>query len=75
MLSTGAIHNLAVMTKNGFDEVHKDMDDKFKKVDQRFDKVEGRLDKIENIIVANYDRRFERVEDNIRLLKTALRMR
>ena len=70
------IENLAISVQKGFIEVKeefkevrreiKELDQKF---DERFDKVEERLENIEGF-VGGHERRFERLEDDMRMVKT-----
>ena len=73
------LDGLAAMTKRGFDGVHSELHSEVgglrKETGELRKEMNERFDKIENIVMANYDRRFERVEDNIRLIKTVLKMR
>lgn len=61
------IEHLAIMTKDRFDEV----EERFEK---RFDTVEFRLDRIEDLSIGGQERRIESLEDNMRLVKTKLKL-
>jgi len=66
------IEDLAIMTKNGFDETAKNMNERFTRVDERLDGIDKRLDIIENINIAGQYRRIEILEDKMNLVKTTL---
>ena len=61
------IDELALMIQKGFNETAKKVD-----VDQRFDKIEQRLDKIESLLLGNYKRRIEKLEEDFKDFKEAL---
>ena len=61
------IDELALMIQKGFNETAKKVD-----VDQRFDKIEQRLDKIESLLLGNYKRRIEKLEEDFKEFKEAL---
>ncbi len=63
------IEDLAVMVKRGFDETAKKAD-----VETQFDEMGKRLDRIENILIAGHDRRLYNAEDDIRVIKTKVRI-
>lgn len=65
------IAELATMTKNGFTAV----DERFDEVDNRLDKIDDRLDRIENILIAGHDRRIEKLEDTMRQLVLAVKLK
>jgi methyl-accepting chemotaxis protein len=67
----GAIEDLAVSTKNGFDQV----DERFERMDERFDQMDNRFDRIENISIGSHERRIENLEDSVRVLNTKLSRR
>lgn len=52
------IDDLAGMVKRGFDAV-----------DLRFDKVDERFNRIEKLILVSYNRRIERLEEEVRDIK------
>lgn len=52
------IDDLAGMVKRGFDAV-----------DLRFDKVDERFSRIEKLILVSYNRRIERLEEEVRDIK------
>ena len=71
------IEDLAGMVQGGFSE----MQDKFSAMDDRFLAMEDQitavktelkndLARLENIMMGNYERRLEKVEDNVRVLLT-----
>ncbi len=69
------IDDLAIMVKHGFDGVEKKfdgVDKEFKNIDKqftevykRFDNIETRLNRIEKGLIANHERRIEKLEDEI----------
>ncbi len=61
-------NELARMISQGFAGVDK----RFEQVDKRFDEMDARFDRIEKIILADYKRRLEQVETDMRILKSAL---
>ncbi len=80
------IEDLAVMVKRGFDDTASKRDVKL--VDDRLDKVDDRLQKIEKEVKelredlafvtrlpASVERRVDRMEDDIRLIKTKVGLR
>jgi len=75
------IENLAISVQKGFIEVKQEIkeleikvNERFDKVDERFDKVEERLENIEGF-VGGHERRFERLEDDMRMVKTKVGIR
>jgi len=71
------IEDLARITKNGFDTVDK----RFEQVDKRFEQVDAnlesfrtevnhRFDHIENLLIRAHENRIEKLEDDMRTLKT-----
>jgi len=72
------IEDLALITQKGFNDV----DVQFGEVGQRFDAVEVRLDsvdikleRIENLLLRAHDNRLEKLEDDVRNVKTILKIR
>jgi hypothetical protein len=68
------IDTLAVMVAKGFEHMDEKMEQKFKSVDRQFDDVKRDLDLLYtkvNGIDQKYARRFDLVEDNMRIVKTA----
>ena len=69
---------LAVMIKRGFDETAKkvDMEARFEETATKQDVADIRRDitRIENILIEGLQRRLERVEDDMRLVKTKARI-
>lgn len=58
------IEDLAGMVKHGFDAV-----------DLRFDKMDTRFDRIERIVLASYNRRIERLDEEVRDIKSLFAMK
>lgn len=58
------IDDLAGMVKRGFDAV-----------DSRFDKVDERFSRIEKLILVSYNRRIERLEEEVRDIKNLFAMK
>lgn len=71
------IEDLARMVQEGFEDTAKkiDMDARFDAVDERFNVMETRLDRIEKFLLAEHQRRIERIEDDVRVLKDALNIK
>jgi hypothetical protein len=80
------IDDLALMTQRGFNDVNEkivgevgslreEMNDRFEQVDARFEQVDKRFDHIENLVLRAHDNRIEKIEDDVRVLKTALRVK
>ncbi len=74
------IDNLAIMVKNGFDEIHKRFDQMATKedlndlkigMDNQFSEVNGRLDNIEFLIAKQHEGRIERLEERVEKLMEA----
>ncbi|GEM_PF-1186527 len=69
------VDSLAGMMLEHFEHLEKKMDEGFANVptkiemNERFDKVEVRLDTLEKS-VGGYERRLEKVEDDVRVIKT-----
>lgn len=64
------IDELAAMIKKGFDGVDKRFDAFTEHVDKRFDEVNDHFEKIEKLILADHKRRIERLEDEMKDLKS-----
>ena len=67
------IEDLARITKSGFDAVDKrfnEVDKRFEQVDLRFDQIDARFDHIENLLIRAHENRIEKLEDEMRILKT-----
>ena len=62
------VDNLAVMVAKGFERV----DARFDGIDKRLDKVDTRLDHIENLLIRGLENRTDKIEDDIRVLKTTV---
>ena len=61
------LDDLGIMVKQGFDEVHQNMNKRFDKVDKRFDVVEQRLENVE-LKLSNVAYRFELEEVKQRVI-------
>ena len=57
------IDSLAIATANGFAEVHENLNDFKQETSDNFEKVNTKLYRIENVLVANHDRRLDKLED------------
>ena len=70
------IDQLARMVQKGFESTasKEDLRELRTDFDGRFEIMQKRLDRIENLLITSIDRRFERIEDTIRLVKTKLRL-
>lgn len=71
------IEDLAVMTQKGFLAVDKrfdGVDKKFGEIDKRFDEVDKRLDRIENLLIRDHENRLNRIDDDMRVIKTRLKV-
>lgn len=73
-----SIEDLARMTHNGFVAVDK----RFDKVEDRLDKLDGqmstangRLGRIEDLLITSHERRLDKLEDNVRVIKTVIEKR
>lgn len=71
------IEDLAGMTQRGFDGVDKrfgQVDSKIEsfraEVNQRFEHIDARFDHIENLLIRAHENRIEKLEDDMRILKT-----
>ena len=67
--------DLALMTQRGFagmEERFTNVDKRFDVMDDRFDTMDERLDRIEHLLIGSHDRRIEKTEDDIRIIKTLL---
>jgi archaellum component FlaC len=73
------IEDLARITKSGFDAVDK----RFEQVDgkigsfhnemnARFEQVNARFDHIENLLIRAHENRIEKLEDEVKILKTLI---
>lgn len=74
------IEDLARITKNGFDttatkQEMREVNDRLDKMDGRLDKMDSRLDKMENLLLRAHENRIEKLEDNMRLVKTKIGIR
>lgn len=68
------IDDLAGMIAKGFLETAKksEVDKRFDEVDKRFDKVEDRLETIEKLLIAQHQRRIEKLEADVKELRELL---
>ncbi len=62
------LNDVLLVTQKGFER----MDTKFGEVDERFNKIDKRFDKIENILLRNQDNRLDKLEDDVRMIKTVI---
>ena len=69
------VENLAVSTQRNFDSLGREMNGRFDEVDKKFEAVELRFDRIENLLMRAHENRLEKLEDNMRLVKTKLSIR
>jgi len=62
------IEDLAQTVQKGFEETAKkaDVNVRFDKVNQRFDKIEDRLERIEKLLLAEHQRRIEKLEIDVK---------
>jgi len=62
------------MVQKGFDETAKkdEMNARFEEVNQHFKEVDQRFDKIEKLILADYKRRIEKLELEVREVRDLL---
>lgn len=67
------IEELASLVKSGFDNIL--TKDDGKAIDKRFDQLEYRMDIIEHKYIGSYDKRLEKVEDDVRIMKTKLKIK
>jgi archaellum component FlaC len=63
---------LAAMIKKGFDGVDTRFADLTEHVDKRFEEVNEHFERIEKLILADHKRRIERLEDEMKDLKSLL---
>ncbi len=61
------------VTQKGFERIESTMATKadVKHLEERIDKVETKVDRIENILIRAQDNRLDKLEDDVRVLKTA----
>ncbi|MBF0312387.1 MAG: hypothetical protein HQK52_03165 [Oligoflexia bacterium] len=69
------IEDLAVMTQNGFNDVSNRFNDVNNNIAEFKSEVNGRFERIENLLLRAHDNRIEKIEDDIRVLKTTLKLR
>lgn len=62
------IENLAIVVKNGFDDVYA----RFERIDARFDQMDKHFDRIENISIGGHERRIEILEDRVGIINKKL---
>lgn len=60
------LEDLAIMVQQGFEDTASKAD---------VERLEQRLDRIENILLAGHDRRIEKLEDTVRQLMTAVKLK
>ena len=67
-----SVDDLAVMIARGFDATatKADLAKLHAEVNQRFTKMEQRFDRVENILLRAQDNRLDRLEDDVRVIKT-----
>ena len=77
------IDDLARMVQKGFEntasaqelgDFRAEANTRFERIDTRFNKVETRLDNMENRFIGAHENRIERLEDDMRQVKTALKI-
>ena len=68
------IEDLARMIQEGFRETAKkeEVNTQFKEVNVRFDKIENRFEKIEKLLLAEHQRRIEKLETEVKELRELL---
>lgn len=69
------IESLARMVAKGFEEASTKVDGLKLEMNKRFDKVEGRLDRVESLLTTDYKRRVERLEMDMKELKSLIGMK
>ncbi|MEK7477795.1 MAG: hypothetical protein AAB645_00295 [Patescibacteria group bacterium] len=71
------IEDLAMMVKNGFDHTasKEELGEFRQEANERFKKVDTQLGRIENILFAAHDRRIDNLEDRVRQVLTALKIK
>ncbi len=74
MIKKITIDGLARMVSKGFTETKSDIGNLRSDMNKRFDGVDARLDHIEKLILADHKRRIEKLELDMRELKSALAM-
>lgn len=68
------IEDLAISVQNGFIEVKQEFKEVKREIKELDQKVDKRFDKIESF-VNGHERRFDRLEDDMRVVKTKVGMR
>jgi tetrahydromethanopterin S-methyltransferase subunit G len=73
------IDDLAMMTQRGFDGIEKCFDAVetrvgrgFAETKEEFTKVHERLDVFEHLLIGRHDKRLDKLEDDMRVIKTLL---
>ena len=74
------LDDLALMTQRGFEAMNErfeqvdqrfaQIDQRFERIDKKFEGVDVRLDRIEHLIGGSHDRRLDKIEDDMRVVKT-----
>ncbi|MDO8521204.1 MAG: hypothetical protein Q7S52_03750 [bacterium] len=62
------LDDLAAMTQRGFSEVHKE----FTEVHKEFAEVHERFEKLEFLLIGRHDKRLDKLENDMRIIKTLL---
>lgn len=73
------IDGLVAMTQRGFHDVGERFDTLatrvgrgFAEVDERFNKMDERFEKLEFLMIGRHDKRLDKLEDDMRIVKTLL---
>lgn len=68
--------NFAIMIKTALDSKpdREEMDERFNAIDERFDKLEHKVDVLSFRVDQNHDRRLDVIEDNVRQIKSKLKL-
>ncbi len=72
MAKNVTIDTLARMIQKGFvgvDEKFEAVDKRFDAVDKRFDEMDKRFDKIEYILITDHQKRIEKLEEKVEVLR------
>jgi len=64
------IEDLAIITQKGFASVDEKIENLDDKVDNLTIEMNTRFDRIENILIRAHENRLDKIEDDIRILKT-----
>jgi len=68
------IDNLAIMTQRGFAETNGKIDGVKEELNAFHEEVNDRFDNVKNILYRAHDNRIEKIEDDVRMLKTVMKM-